>query len=553
MSFKKTYTNLFILISLAIITIFSGCKEDDTVNEQTRLFKPVTKKDLYAVGNTVVVELGEARDAAFYQVQISIDSFKTVTNFIQSDSSTIIFTQDSQGEELFWNTTYQIRAQAFADDPQYNSLLAELGNVRTEKFPSNLIPPTANDVIDIVAKVSWERVGAKITQVRVFDVNDIRLSQPLIVLPVDEIEESSGTKFVNGLNPETSYQIAIYSDEDIRGWEKYTTVVQLVDKSLPNVIDLTANADPGSLQSAYLTSNEGDIIVLKKGRTYDLPNSDNAANHSITIIGDLGFEDSKAKLYTTGNWNIVPGSDIDHIRFINVEIEGEDMGGDYVFNPNLTGETHLRELYFEDCIINNVRGVIRIRSDMFLGDYSIRNSFVHHLGNYGIITCDTDGDGKAAVENILLENSTFSHVTVGIQTRQNTQSVTIDGCTFFNFPFTGSRIFRYRGGDGFDQSINGISISNSIFGHSWDPEGTGIYDINAIDGLESTTISVTNVHATNDFAVSEGDEIPGFPNFTYSSGDADLWVNPEMLDFNFLDTSFDGRTDSGDPRWRSEF
>ena len=550
---KIVSKNLAVVLMLAIFGIILSCGEDEQVYPRTRLFKPVAQQDLSSIDNTIVVQLGKAKEALSYRLEVSRDTFQTIEYRIETDTVYNVINSELVGEELLWNTIYQVRAKAFADDPTYNSKVSDLGSVRTQKFPTTLVAPNPeNDAIDVIVKMTWEPIASKpVTQIRIFAADDARLRRPLSVLPVQSEEDALGVKFVEGLTPATTYQIAIYYDDELGGWENYTTLSPLVNKASPTLIDLTGSLDPASLPTAYLAANDGDTILLKKGRQYNLPQSgEHDADHSITIVGDLGFETSKAKLYTTGNWNIVPGSNIDHIRFINVEIEGEDMGGDYVLNPNISGETHLNELTFEDCLIHNIRGIVRIRTDMFLGDYTVSNTVVHHIGNYGLITCDTDGAGKASVDNILFQNSTFSHVTVGIQTRQNTQSLTIDGCTFNNTPQTGGRFLRWRGEDGSDESINGVVISNSIFGHSWDPGATGVYDINAVDGLEETNISVTNVYATSDFSVLPGDEITGLPNFVYGGTSEELWVDPENIDYNILDTGFGGRTDAGDPRWR---
>jgi hypothetical protein len=560
MKFQKMMKNIIsiktaILLILPLVVLVLSCSEDEEVYPRTRLFKPVLQDQLFSIDNTIVVDISKSKEALNYELEVSRDTFKTIEYRFSMDTTYAVINEGLVGEELLWNTIYQVRAKAFADESEYNSRVSDLGNIRTQKFPTTLLAPNPeNDVIDAIAKVTWARNEAKpVTQLRVFAADDARLRRPLIAVPVLSEEDVIGTKFLSGLSPQTTYQIAIYYGEELGGWERYTTLVALVNKEGANVIDLTDNTDPASLPIAYLAANDGDTIVLKKGRTYDLPQSgEEDADHSITIIGDLGFESSKAKLYTSGNWNIVPGSNIDHIRFVNVEIEGEDMGGDYVFNPNITGETHVTNLTFDDCIIHNVRGILRMRSDMFVENYTIKNSIVHHIGNYGLLTCDTDGEGKAAVSNLVFENSTFSHVTIGIQTRQNMQSVLFEGCTFNNFPERGRQIFRFRGSDGFDEAINGVTISNSIFGHSWDPGETGDYAINAVDGLTESNITVLNVYATTNFAMSEGNEITGVPSSTYGGSSEDLWDDPENLDYNFKDGGFNGRTDSGDPRWRTE-
>jgi hypothetical protein len=70
-------------------------------------------------------------------------------------------------------------------------------------------------------------------------------------------------------------------------------------------------------------------------------------------------------------------------------------------------------------------------------------------------------------------------------------------------------------------------------------------------GLEATTFTVLNTYTTSDFGYVIGTEIPGLPSNAYTKKATDLWVSPYSgLNFNFKDTAFSGRRDSGDPRWR---
>jgi len=70
-------------------------------------------------------------------------------------------------------------------------------------------------------------------------------------------------------------------------------------------------------------------------------------------------------------------------------------------------------------------------------------------------------------------------------------------------------------------------------------------------GLDLTNITVLNTYTTGDFSYVAGTEISGLPSFTYTKKASELWVSPYTgLNFNFKDTSFPGRKDTGDPRWR---
>jgi hypothetical protein len=184
-----------------------------------------------------------------------------------------------------------------------------------------------------------------------------------------------------------------------------------------------------------------------------------------------------------------------------------------------------------------------------LDSYTIRNSQIDSVRDYGLLTVDVS---TWQCNDILIENSTISKTEAFIQSRNNSNSLKIDGCTVNESPQTGRRIFRYRE-VGQDNVVTGITISNSIWGHAWDVANEENYLIDGFDGLGSTTFIVSNVYATSEFGfdIAGGkDEIPGFPSFTYSGLVTDLWTDPYNAVFEIKDPGFSGKGDAGDPRWR---
>ncbi|MCB0629076.1 MAG: DUF5123 domain-containing protein [Saprospiraceae bacterium] len=548
---KYKYPLLFALLGLLILAACT--KDDEQMFERTRLFRPVLNEPLMAEGNTIIVNMGNIREANSYTLEISRDSFVSIDYTIETDTSYLVLDATTlNGNQLFWNTIYQVRAWAHADDPNFDSEVADLGSVRTQRFPSILNLPASYDVIDVAAKVTWTRAGAPVTQVKRFADDDLQLSNSLESYDVSTEEEAAGVKIITGLDPSTTYQFAIYSGATLRGWANYTTLEAGVDPMAAGVIDLSESQDSFAVINAVPTAPDGAIILLKRGMTYFLPSD--PLGKSITIRGAYGFEDRQAELFTTGNWNLIEGSNIDHIRFIDLILRGEDPGGDYVFNPSLSGVTTVREMTFDNCFINSFRGILRVRGGVMVEDYTIQNSIVHNIGGYGIFTADTDGEGGASIANITLKNSTFSKVNTFIQSRQNSNSIVIEDCTLNEFTTRGGRVFRYRGGDGFNNVLNGITISNTIWGHGWDEGDAGSYEVRFVaEGLSGTTFNLSNNFGTANFQFSEGYELAGFPGIIYSGTAADLWVDPyDGLDFHFKDSGFSGRLTAGDPRWRPD-
>ena len=549
---NKYALNIFVI--LVGVIMFSACEKDEEVFDRTRLFRPVLNEDLYSEGNVIIVNLGNMRSAEYYTVEVSRDTFATIDYTIETDTNYVEINEDLIGEELYWNTLYQIRATAHADDPEFDSRISDLGNVRTQRFPSILNVPSRFDVIDTAARVTWTAAGAPVTGIQVYAAEDLSLNTPLFEERLVNQEERDSTEaIVTGLDPDTEYQIALYSEDQLRGWVNYTTLPMDIDPNDANVIDIRGATDSLAVSNAVASAPDGAVVLISRGSVYKFPEQN--LNKSITIRATYGFGEKQAMLYTTGNWDIDDNSNIDHVRFIDLELRGEDYTGDYVFNPNRSN-VNVGEVLFEKCHISNFRGIMRIRTTVQVEEFTISNSIVDTIGGYGIFTTDTNPSSDAptaSVQEINLLNSSFNYIDTGIQSRNNSQSITIDGCSFANFIVTGGRFFRYRGGDGNDNVTNGITISNSIFGHSWDTSDSDNYGIQGIgQGLGNTNFNIVNNYSTANFFFSGG-EIPGFPIANYNGTQDDLWMNVATENnFNFQDRGFSGRFDTGDPRWRIE-
>jgi hypothetical protein len=542
-------------LTLLTVAFFFACKEDD-VYPETRLFRPVLSKDLKAVGNSIIVDMGSMKKAVSYTLEISRDTFKTLDYTLQSDTSHIVVdTGLLKGDPLYWNTLYQLRATAHAADPAYDSKVSDLGNVRTERFPTILNLPTIYDVTDVAARVTWAVSGSAATKIVVYAGNDLKLLSPLSSFDLSEEAQTSGEAFIDGLTPATQYQVALYSEDALRGWVDYATRVPDIDSTAPGVVDLRDNDDPTAVATAITAAPDGAIILVRRASMHYMPNV--AVNKSITIQAAYGFGTKKAQLFNkNGNWNIAGGAVIDHLRFVDLELRGGAMSATYVFNP-ATDNISVREVLFEDCVINTMRGIMRIRNNnVLIENFIVSNCQVDSIGSYGIFTADTEGNGPpsttARVDNFILKNSTFNRCQSGITSRTNSKSILIESCTFSNFitTETGTPILNYRGTSGNTDVANGVSIRNSIFGPGWnDPKKTTL-NIKGKAGLANTAVDVSGTYVTSDWDFVAGSDIPGFRSLLYSGKQEDLWVNPAANNFNFKDTGFSGRFSTGDPRWR---
>lgn len=532
-------TALFILVTGALT--LSACKEEDEVFPRTRLFRPVLNEDLLSEENTIIVDMGKMKEAVSYTLEVSRDTFKTIEYTIETDTNYVVINEELVGEELLWFTIYQVRAIAHADDAKYDSKISDLGNVRTQKFPSNQGAPTFFDVTDVRARVFWATAGEPVTHVKVFGIEDERRTTPLLEFEVTDEEREAEEKIISGLDPLTEYQIAIYSNGEIRGWEIYTT--KTPEPSGDNVIDLKGIYSTSILADTLPEIPGGSIVILESGLTYEAGGYE--FDKSITLRSGYGFSPNLALINCSSNFNLADGSSVDSIVFKNIAFEG-DFGGNYVFNIDNGGT--IGEIKFDGCEIHSLRGITRIKDGAgTIGNFSIVNSVVDSINGYGVFYVDTD---TWTAGDVLLKNSTFSKCQYFLASRSNTNSITIESCTINEAPEAGRQMFRWRGDDGNNNVLSGVKIYNTIWGPGWDMEGSEEYGVKGVEGMESTNFDIINTYTTSDFSFS-GDEIPGFPSMTYNKTAADLWMDPySAVDFNIKDTGFSGKGNSGDPRWR---
>lgn len=532
-----------LFLFLAGLILLNGCKEEE-IYPRTRLFQPVLNEDLYSVDNTIIVNMGKMTDAISYKIEVSRDSFATVLYTVETDTNFVILNAETVGEELLWFTIYQVQATAYADEDKYNSLPSFLGSVRTQKYPSNMGAPTFFDILDTRARVFWTEAGAPINGVKVFAITDERLENPLLEFTLTQADTDSLEYIVSGLEPSTTYQIAIYSDGVLRGWEIYTTRPPLV--SGDNVVDLTG-IDSMDISLAYRLADvaDGSIVILEGGKTYWAKGY--AFDKSIDFISGYSFVPALPYIDCSTNFNFKDGSTVDHVTFKDIKLSASDGGfaGRYVFNVDMSAT--VGEIKFESCQIRLLRGIARLKAGTgSLDKFTITDCVIDSIKDYGILSVDVN---TWICNDILVENTTISRAVTVFTSRNNSNTVTLDGCTIQEAPEYNRPIFRWRE-VGQDNVLNGITISNTIWGHGWDLTLLGVY-VDGYDGLASTNWNILNTYTSSEFGWATGKEaIPGFPNFVYTGLVTDLWEDPVNADFTFKDQGFSGKSDCGDPRWR---
>ena len=542
----KSKIQIGILLILTGIIITFACKKDEIEYERNRLFSPVINTDLEADGNTIIVSLGNLKGAQYYTIYVSRDTLNTIDYTFTVDTTYFVINSDLTGEELLWNVRYQIAGKAHADDTIYDSNISFLGEILTDSYPTNMITPNEFDVLDVMARVKWHDEGEPIDKIIVYAEKalDVRLKNPLLEFSNIQIETDSLSDkytFIAGLEPETNYQIAIYSGDKLRGWKDFTTKAASV--SGDNVISLTGITNDSILLDTLPTLADGSIILLEGGKTYVAGGY--GFDKSVTIQSGLSFVQAKPLITCASNYRIRNNSTIGSITFKDIAFEG-DFSGNYVFNIDSSGT--IGEISFENCEIHSLRGVTRIKDGTGTIDkFTIKNTVVDSINGYGIFFVDKD---TWTAGDITIEESTFSKCIVFLASKTNTNSVNIKNCTMNQIPEQGRPILRWHGAAGNTNVTSGINIELCIWGAGWNQsDPLGVTAVKGYEGLESTAITVTNCFATADFSFSTS-PITGFPSTQYTETGAEVWVNPDNVDFNFQNKNQDGASTAGDPRWK---
>ena len=532
---------LFVLLGVTAF-IFSSCKknewEPELDGEAPRLFRPVQKGTMEALGNYIEIAWYQNTQTNKYNVELSVDSFKTVSKSVEVIDTTAISIPD-----LLWDSLYQVRVIAVHPvDPAKNSRPADFGQFKTPRFPTIVESPVSSDVSRTSILFKWRNEGNPVTEVRLVNpVDDAIIS----TTPLTAADITNAYVLIEGLTPATSYRIELYSGTEFRGENTYTTKEQLSGV----VVDLQGFAPSDvNLKTIVDTISAGGTIVLKRGANYE-PASAPSFSKSITIMsGDDPLVPEKAKIgmVAVSNFGVAANANIAALTFIDLELYTNDAAGKYLFNPS--GITaNIEEMIFDNCIIHDMRGTARFRNDITVGQITINNSIVYNVGGYGVITVD---DAIAKVNNFTFTNSTLYNADKLFTSKNNSSGkVIINSSTFYNAILSANFIIDYTSTS--LGAAGGIDFMNVVLGRAKGTNATPpVYDIKGIRANPTTLVTSSNNFTTSDFTW-RSDAAALMPETTpYTKTSADIFTDVDNADFTIKDGGFPGKATAGDPRWR---
>lgn len=514
-----------IFIILAITgCIYASCKkEPDLV--APRLFKPVSAGGLTADSNTIVASWQKIAGAASYEVQLSRDTFKTVSVSVLSDTNVAVI------KKLFFNQLYQVQVKAIAADTARNSNWSYLGGVKT--LSSILKVPGLDDITFNSVRVRWSAKGAPVTGVKIIKTSDSSLVSNFTLSAADVANEY---KVIDGLDAETQYTIFLYSGADERGYVDFSTKAPFSGA----VIDLTAITDrPGVLADTIPFIPSGSTVLLKRGETYTVSSSV-ALSKSITIMSvpDL-LNTVQARIYFTSNFVFGAGATLDYVEFTDVNLLGDNYGARFVFNNS--NSANVGRISFLNSRIEIFRGIVRLQAGTTtVNDLVINNCVIDSIGSYSAFNIQAT---TSRINNISITNSTIYKVEGVISSAQPSTTVLISDCTFNEAPLGNNKNAYIDYGS--NNVTNGVTVSNCIFGIG--KNSAGAITVRDIKIGTGTVIAASNNYRTSDYKSGGND----FPNvITYNRASTLLWQDPAKGNFQIADNTFPGRNSTGDPKWR---
>lgn len=548
---KKIFNFKLALLATVLFSIFAtSCKDEVQLPAAERLFRPIIGSA--TVGGTwFLIHWDQYKDAKYYQLELSTDTFQTVIRTVNTDSAVYKF------NDLEYDMAYQIRIRAIG-----NTLLANgdtiksdynVYEVSTVDFPTQLKSPSSSDMIDKSIRVSWNTTSIVYTRI------DIMLGRDSVVKTValSASDNEKGEKVVSGLKPGTTYLAMIYAGNEYKGKKSFKTLAAQVFEG--DVIDLRDSLDSASPDSSFTKAYKlvtpenypnGVTIILAGGQKYIMETP--MVTTSVHIVTGLSLQ-GYAIMQVSGNFD-APAA-VDGAPVANLTLEkiiftdhpskprsSSNFGGTYVFNFSAAGGK-LGEILIKDCDVRYKRGFFRIKAATTIDKVTIDNCIMDSIGGYGILNLD---NGGAMMTDMIITNSTFSHFDGYLcrdaaKTNVSPNSLYVENVTTCYAPASTRYLFELTG----QAFPGGITIKDNVFGTALD----GVSSVNGIK-TDCTNLTIENNFKTSDliWAVKVGETAPTYPIESTELGTiTDVFKDPAALDFHVTDSKLVHK--AGDPRW----
>lgn len=391
------------------------------------------------------------------------------------------------------------------------------GEIEVTTGQSVMVESTMNNVAKNSATFSWDTSVGRLTGYY-FAEGDVYPQEANHSLTDEQI--ASGKIELTGLEPNTTYTVAVMRDKTVRAMQTFKT-----EMGIPSDYTQVTVADASDWNNA-LAGNSGKLAIVLAGDV-DISNGTAQIPSGITSLLVWGGDDTSVKSYTFKTKGISFAGNMDAVELYNMNLISNGSTGNYIFDLN--GITaNVTSLSVTSCDVSETRGVCRVRSgsSVKIENAQFSDCRFKEIGSYGLIT----QEGASVINNVVIKNSTYYPYSAGKYLLQNKASnsirMTIDFCTFYGFTYA---ILDNQAG-GFE-----VNISNTIFG------GIGTKRKFAQEISSCIIEKCENVFLTsgNSFESTIGEQV-----LEYS--DEDLFNAPSAYDFTVKVADY---KNFGDPYW----
>lgn len=525
--------------------LFTSC-QDDQYNKIDDLFQPRFVLEKPEVkNNSITLVWYKVNDASSYTVELHQDTYYKSLFMSVDTTEPFVFLDD-----IPYGTTFYIRVRSNAANAVNNSQWTYT-NASTEARPEYaklLEDVSKTEITENSAIIRWKvDVQNPVDSISVMPMMDKTLANVSRYLTEDE--KAQGRAEVTGLDKNTLYAVNIYDTSKPRKYDKPYNQATFRTAG-PAAESITVGWDDDLTK---LLTDNNDNAEIPEGTEYFLPAGSSyrlspfAIKKGFRLVGST--EGIKPIVTMESSWNVVAGSYISGMEFVNVEFRQEILNS-YFFN---SGNAYtLENISFVNCDFYGFgRGFWRHQgaNNKHLMNFEMEGCKFEQCGwqtgAYGTFhlgSTDKEGNSYDHLERVIFRNCTFSrdnNSTDGWGWGNIFYAPNLDkpihleykNVTFYSF-CRNQRMINIQSAVGSELVLEGVVLAS--------PCGE-IYSIGA-----NTTTSFSNNYTTKDYALG-GSKI----NATdLDMTAAELFVDPEKGDLTIKDSNSPIVTNrSGDTRW----
>ena len=535
------------MVGLAFTATTSCSGPDDEITSLTfnRNFAPLQLEASNVKETTANISWNTSAGATSYNLEVFADdslSFEgsPVQTLTGITADQIPYTL----ENLLFDTKYSVRVQAVTEgnDSRTSNWNGAYFKTGTKQFLNN---PKPAQIADRSVVLTWEVEDG-------FDVSNIVVGN--INHQITDEEKQAGQAIVDGLTPETAYDVYLYYNGKQCGNRSFTTIADLegaiIVRSGDDLTSIITEAQAGAVLAVFpgtYVLNPTEITDEASGEVTDIKAGAVKVNNTITIKGVYPTDQPVIK----GRLELYDGAGL---SLSQLKIDGLDNAtGDQIFNYK-TADANYGALDIQNCEIygmSTCKGILYLNVKAIVESITINNSIVH-----GIECSGGDFiDSRAGLpRKITLTNSTFyqcatSRDFIRVDDKsadfegQAGPQILVDHCTLYNVGSGGAnyRIMypRFAG--------NKITFTNNIVVGTNHKRGFANQKSTDMEPTLANNYyfnceNLTEPGATADASITwfDTEGIVGDPGFA-DPANADFTLSPDGAAFKGA---------AGDPRWR---